>query len=49
MKEYGMSYNKARALAKSKRPIVCPNDSFEKDLIRFQDYLKKIHPDIHNN
>lgn len=39
MKEYGMSYDKARALAKSKRPIVCPNESFEKDLIRFQDYL----------
>ena len=49
MKEFGFSFEKARNLAKSKRPIVCPNESFEKDLLRFQDYLQKFHPNIHKN
>ena len=35
MKEFGMNYKKARHFTKSKRPIVQPNEGFERDLIKF--------------
>ena len=46
MKEYGMDYHHARIYAKNKRKIVQPNEGFEKDLIRFEEYLKKNHPSL---
>jgi len=49
MKEYGYSFKKARDMVMKKRSIICPNNSFEKDLLRFQDYLVKFHPNIHKN
>jgi len=32
MKTYGMSYDDALALARTKRPAIAPNDAFERDL-----------------
>lgn len=49
MKEYGLSFNKAKKLVQEKRSWICPNEGFEKDLLKFQDDLVKIHPEIHKN
>jgi protein-tyrosine phosphatase len=46
MKEYGMDYHNARIYTKNKRKIVQPNEGFEKDLLKFEDYLKKNHPSL---
>jgi len=32
MKTYGMTYDDALALARTKRPAIAPNDAFERDL-----------------
>jgi len=40
MKEYGMNYKEAHLYTKTKRNVVSPNASFEKDLIQFEEYLK---------
>lgn len=43
MKEYGMDYHKAFAFTKSKRDVIDPNEGFERDLKKFEEYLKLRH------
>jgi protein-tyrosine phosphatase len=40
MKEYGMDYHKAFTFTKSKRDVIDPNEGFERDLKKFENYLK---------
>jgi protein-tyrosine phosphatase len=49
MKEYRMDYHLALTYAKNKRKIVCPNEGFEKDLLRFDEYLKNNNPKLFEN
>jgi protein-tyrosine phosphatase len=44
MKEYGMDYHIAKKFAKDRRPIVQPNEGFERELKKFEAYLKEHHP-----
>jgi protein-tyrosine phosphatase len=43
MKEFGMDYHKAKLFTKGKRSIIMPNDGFEKDLLKFGEWLKEHH------
>jgi protein-tyrosine phosphatase len=46
MKEYGMDYHNARIYAQDRRKIVQLNEAFERNLLKFEEYLKKHHPKL---
>lgn len=39
-----MSFKQALDYVRSKRPIVCPNDGFQKELKRYETMVKKMPP-----